>query len=369
MSARSNLVRTHGSGCADQRVAKNAHTIPGVRSIGWLGSTLAAAALLASTPALAQKTITWRVQSHWPTASTSYKDSLQRIKDRVATCSKNQLVLELHESGALFPATETYNAVRRGVIQMGTISPGYLPQTITTAGIAAGLPFAFRSVLEAIHFQKNLGFENVIREEVGKQGVYYATDKVYTTEMVSKDPIKSMDDFRKMKIRSSGALQRYLTAAGAAASYMPGPEIYPALSTGVINGVHWGAAQGANSMGLYEAAKYHIKPSLAISGVDAFIVNQKALDALPADVRQCVYDELEAQFWARSIEYEYLERVTLAKAAAEKEVIVNELPPEMMVELTKVAEKQWDEEAKKGPLATKAVEQMKAFLKELGYVK
>jgi TRAP-type mannitol/chloroaromatic compound transport system substrate-binding protein len=318
---------------------------------------------------LAQEKITWRLQSHWPSASSSFKDSLGRLQRELTACTKGRMVLELHEAGALFPAKEIFPAVKRGVIQMGTISPAYLPETVSTGGIASGLPFAFRNVWEVAYFHKQLGFEKLIRDEVAAQGVYYSTDKVYPTEMVVKAPVNSLDDFRKLKIRSSGALQRFLSAGGAAASYLPGPEIYPALSTGVISGVHWGAAQGANSMGLYEVAKYHVQPALNIAGTDAFIINQKELDSLPADLRKCMIDTLDEQFWMRTNEYLYLERITLAKAIKEKGVKINQLPPDALDHLTKVAVKQWEEEGKKGPGAQKALAMVKKFLTELGYIK
>ncbi|MFP5404996.1 MAG: TRAP transporter substrate-binding protein DctP [Gammaproteobacteria bacterium] len=312
------------------------------------GAAIAAAFAFPVT-GFAQEKITWKVQSHWPSASSSFKDSLVRLKTKLGECTKGQLVLDLHEAGALFPAKEIFPAVKRGIIQMGTISPGYLPETVSTAGIASGLPFAFRNVWETAYFHKQLGFEQMIRDEVAAQGVYYSTDKVYPTEMVAKMPVESLDDFRKLKIRSSGALQRFLTDAGAAASYLPGPEIYPALSTGVINAVHWGAVQGANSMGLYEVAKYHVRPALNIAGTDAFIVNQKALDKLPPETRKCVLDNLDEQFWMRTNEYLYQERVTLAKAIKDKGVKLNPRPPE-------------------GPAAQKALTTLKGFLAELGYI-
>ena len=339
--------------------------IPAVAAI----AVTAAATFAFSAAASAQEKITWRLQSHWPSASSSFKDSLGRLQRELGACTKGQMVLELHEAGALFPAKEIFPAVKRGVIQMGTISPAYLPETVSTAGIASGLPFAFRNVWEASYFHQHLGFEKLIRDEVAAQGVYYSTDKVYPTEMVVKSPVNSLADFRKLKIRSSGALQRFLTASGAAASYLPGPEIYPALSTGVINGVHWGAAQGANSMGLYEAAKYHVKPALNIAGTDAFIINQQELDKLPPELRKCMIDTLDEQFWMRSNEYLYLEQITLAKAVKEKGVKINDLPPDVLDHLTKVAVKQWDEEGKKGPGAEKALAMVKKFLTELGYIK
>ncbi len=333
-------------------------------------AVLVLAAMLApSDRALAQQKVTWKLQSHWPSASSSFKDSLGRLQNELTACTKGRMVIDLHEAGALFPAKEIFPAVKRGVIQMGTISPAYLPETVSTAGIASGLPFAFRNVWETAYFHKQLGFEKMIRDEVAAQGVYYSTDKVYPTEMVVKAPINSQDDFRKLKIRSSGALQRFLTAGGAAASFLPGPEIYPALSTGVINGVHWGASQGANSMGLYEVAKYHVQPALNIAGTDAFIINQKALDALAPDLRKCMIDTLDEQFWMRTNQYLYQERVTLAKAIKEKGVKINQLPPDVLDHLTKVAAQQWEEEGKKGPGAQKALAMLKGFLADLGYLK
>ena len=338
------------------------------RMVASIAASAASVLLLFSTASVAQEKITWKVQSHWPNSSSSFKDSLGTLKTKLGVCTKGQLVLDLHEAGALFPAKEIFPAVKRGIIQMGTISPAYLPETVTTAGIASGLPFAFRNVWETAYFHKRLGFEKMIRDEVGAQGVYYSTDKVYPTEMVSKIPVQSLEDFRKLKIRSSGVLQRFLTGAGASSSYLPGPEIYPALSTGVINAVHWGAAQGADSMGLYEAAKYHIRPALNIAGTDAFIINQAALDKLPADVKKCVIDSLDEQFWVRTNEYLYLEQLTLAKAIKDKGVKLNQLPPEVLAHLSTVAAKQWEDEGKKGPNAHKALTALKSFLTELGYL-
>src|SRR5690606_2565551 len=236
-----------------------------------------AAAMLLPATGMAQKkdTITWRVQSHWPASSSSYKDSLLTLKDKLAERTNGRLVLEPYEAGTLFSATDTFNAVRRGIIPMGTIAPGYIIDQVPLAGVASGLPFAFRKVEEAAYFHKELGFEQMMREATAKYGVYYSTDKVYPTEMVVRRPINSYADFTKLKIRSSGALQVFLTQAGATGTYVSGAELYTALSQGVIDGAHWGAVQGAYSLSLYEVAKYHVRPALNIAGTDVFIINQK----------------------------------------------------------------------------------------------
>ncbi len=331
-----------------------------------------AAALVASSAfaslASAAETTRWRVQSHWPTSSSSYKDTLEKIQRQVKERTDGRLQLDIYPDGSLFKASETFNAVSRGVIQMGTLSPGYAQDKLTLGGIASGLPFAFREVWEVAYFHRQLGFEDMLREEAAKHGVYYATEKIYPVEMVLKKPINSWDDFTSLKIRSSGATQRFLTSAGAAGTYLPGSELYPALSSGVVDGAHWGASQGAKSMGLYEVAKYHVKPALNIAGADIFIVNQKALDKLPDDVRKILLQTLDEHFWMRTNEYIYQEQVTLAKAVADDGVQINTMPDDVQKRLTASAQQFWDEEAKRSPQAADAVARLKKFLGELGYM-
>lgn len=329
-----------------------------------------AAAMLLPVQSMAQKkeVTTWRVQSHWPASSSSYTDSLITLKDKLAERTDGRLVLELHEAGALFGPKETFNAVRRGIIQMATIAPGYIIDQVPLAGVASGLPFAFRKVEEAAYFHQELGFEQMMRDAVAKYGVYYSTDKVYPTEMVVKNPINSYGDFTKLKIRSSGALQVFLTQAGAAASFVSGAELYTALSQGIIDGAHWGAVQGAYSMSLYEIAKYHVRPALNIAGTDVFIINQKALDKLPADVRKTVIDTLDEQFTLRTAEYQRQEEEALAKAQKELGVQVNTLPQDVVDKLTETAQKIWEQEAARSPESAKAVDMLKKYLSDLGYL-
>ena len=92
----------------------------------------------------ADKVIKWRVQSHWPASSSSYKASLQVLADRIKERTNGRLILEPFAAGSLVPAKEIFNAVKRGMIQMGTISPAYVRDQIEVAGIAAGLPYAFK---------------------------------------------------------------------------------------------------------------------------------------------------------------------------------------------------------------------------------
>lgn len=336
--------------------------------IGFLAFCMVFSFAIGNTVSAADKVIKWKIQTHWPASSSSFKDSAQFLSDTLKERTNGRLELEIFPSGALVPAKEVFTAVKRGMVQGGTGSPGYVRDQVQIAGVAAGLPFAFKNVWEAAYFHKWYGFENMLKEAAAKHGVFWSTDKVYPTELVISKPVNSLADFKGLKLRSSGVLQKFLTKIGAAASYLPGAEVYPALASGVIDGAHWGAAQGAYSMKLYDVCKYHLLPGLNIAGTDVWFINQKAIDKLPADIQMIFYNTIEEQFWKRTNEYLYKEGTVLAKAVKEQKVQIVTLPEAEQKKITEVAMEMWDEEAARGPEAAKAVQMVKDFLTKLGHL-
>ena len=316
----------------------------------------------------AEKVIKWKLQSHWPSSSTSYQGSLVPLQKQIEKATDGRLIIEYFPAGSLVPSKEILNAVSRGMVQMGTGSGGYFQNKVVLGSIANGLPYSFKHLHEALYFQRNLGFEKMMQDAYAKFGVFYVTDNVYRTEMVLKKPIRSLADFNGRKLRSYGALSAFLTELGAAASYLPGAEIYPALASGVVEGAHWGAAQGARDMGFYEVTKYHMKPALSISGQTCFLTNQKAIDKLPKDIRKIFIPIMERHYLERAIEYEALESLALAEVQEKYKVQVVTIPPEEQKKIARIAMKLWEKEGAKSEENSKALKIMKDFLKKLGHI-
>ena len=331
---------------------------------GALGA-LAAPAMIG--PAMAAGEVTWRVQSHWPKASGSFKDSLQVAADLLAETTGGRFKLELFGAGEFAKGPEIYNFVRRGVVPMGTVSPGYIMGEATTAGFALGIPGTFRASWEMQHYLKNLGVETLVNEELNPEGVVYFSEKVYPTELVLSKPVNSLEDFAALKLRSSGTMLDYLAAAGASPSYIPGSELYQSLSSGVVDGAHWGAAIGAKSMSLWEVAKYHMKPPLGVTA-DAFIVNAKAMDKLPDDLRAHLVSVLQTRFFLRSAEYQHKEAIALTSGVAEQGVTVAQFPDAVLDKFAAASGDILKKEAEKGEKAAAAADALVGLMKDLGYV-
>lgn len=329
------------------------------------GAALVAAHAVVGT-AKASAEVTFRCQSHWPKASASYGDSLEIIAAELKDITNGRMELQLFGAGEFAKGAEIFNIVRRGVVEMGTISPGYILGEAPTAGLALGVPGTFREPWEFAQFLKNMGLEELFNEDLAQHGVMARAEKIYPTELVVSREVSTADDFAGLKLRSSGSYLKYLEAAGAAPQYVAGPELYQSLASGVVDGAHWGAAQGAKSMSLWEVAKFHMKPTMGLA-MDTLIMNTEAVDALPEDLRFTFLQHLETRFWKRTADYQYKEMVALAEGIADQNVVVAQFPEAVLDKFAEATGAILDEERAKGGNAAAATDNLVAFLKVLGY--
>ncbi|MEW5914015.1 MAG: TRAP transporter substrate-binding protein DctP [Thermodesulfobacteriota bacterium] len=313
-----------------------------------------------------QKVYKLKCPTIYPAASPSYAGSVLRVAKLLKERSNGRLIVEPFTSGALIPSKEIFNAVERGMVPMGVSVARYFVAKVPLGRVAGGLPFSFGSPIEAEYFYKNLGYEKMLQDVILKKYKMYSwIDRVYPTELAMKKCVTTVADFKGVKLRSSGTIQKLLTKLGAAASYLPGSEVYPALSSGVVDGAHWGGAMSNNDMGFYEICKYHLSPALVYAGTDLWLFNKKAFDSLPKDLQAIITSTIEEHFWTRTAEYTIQNDVALAKIQKDKGVKVCTLTPAAQKEITKAAVDLWKEEAS-DPETKKAVNMLIKYLQELG---
>jgi TRAP-type mannitol/chloroaromatic compound transport system substrate-binding protein len=325
---------------------------------------LAAPALIG--PAIAQGQVKWRVQSHWPKASVSFDDSLGVLAKLLEERTDGAFQMELYGAGEFAKGPEIFNIVKRGVVEMGTGSASYYENEGTCAGFAYGIPGTLRNALEQMHLIKNLGVEQLFAEELLEHGIIYKSEKAYPTELVLSKPVNSVDEFRELKLRSSGTMLSYLSAAGASASYIPGSELYQALASGVVDGAHWGAAQGAKSMSLWEVAKHHYRPPLGFTD-DAWIFNADAVEALPDDIRGVFEAAVETRYFLRSAEYMHLEAQALSDGINNMGVTEEQFPEDVLALFAEASNDIIATEAEKSERAAKCGDALVGLMKDLGY--
>ncbi len=315
-----------------------------------------------------QQVIKWKFQSHWPSGSTSFKPLKDFFDKDLLKLSGGRLQITLFPAAALVPTTEIFASARKGTIDGATTAPIYHMGIVPITAIAANCPMTFREAWEGLYFHYVMGFEDMMKEAHAKFNLLYYTEKIYPTALISKKPIRKVEDFKGLKIRSSGAIANFLKDLGAATSLIPGEELYLALQTGVVDAAHWGAAGGALSMKFPEVAKYYIQPNLAMAGTDVIMINKDAFNTLPKDLQLTLDLALKERAWRRTHEYIVDELDALNTMKKDYKVQVLTLPEEDQKKMVKVAMKLWDAAGAKDAASGKAEGMMKDFLKKLGYI-
>lgn len=314
------------------------------------------------------KVYKWNFQSHWPAGSTSFKPLKDFFDQKLTKMTNGRLVITLHPAGALAPSKDIFAVCRKGTIEGATAAPIYWMSIVPIAAVAANCPMTFRTAKEGLHFHFKLGFEQMLKDAHAKHNLLYYTEKIYPTALISKKPIRKIEDFQGLKVRSSGAIAEMLKDLGASPSLIPGEELYLALSTGVVDAAHWGAAGGALSMKFPEVAKYYIQPDLAMAGTDVIIINMDAFNALPKDLQKILDKALKERVYQRTAEYVGDERQALETMIKDYNVTVSTLDPADQKIMMAAAMKQWDQVAAKDDDSAKAIGMLKAYLKKLKYI-
>jgi TRAP-type mannitol/chloroaromatic compound transport system substrate-binding protein len=316
-----------------------------------------------------ENVIKWKCQTHLPAASDGYTRSAKALADEIKAKTNGRLIIELYPAGALIPSVEIFNAVNRGMIPMGLSFLGYFQDKVPLAAVASGLPMNFRDVWEAVYFHYSLGFEEMMREATAKHNVMYFTDSIFPVDLAIKKPINSLDDFKGLKIRSSGIMQKYLTSIGAAASFIPGGEVYAALASGVSDGAHWGDVLGSEDMGFFEVCKYLLRPSISVATTQGWLISEKAFNALPGDIQKILQETMNMHCWKRTNERLYLATESAFRIKNKYNVQTVSLSDADYSKLQEGAVAFWDEVAKISPECQQAVQLIKDFNRSLGRIK
>lgn len=317
--------------------------------------------------AIAQGEVTWRVQAHWPKASASFDDSLGVLAKQLEERTDGRFRMETFGAGEFAKGPEIFDIIRRGLVQMGSNSGSYLTDWSPVASFGYGIPGTLRDFWEQTHYQKNLGTEDLISSDLEKEGVIYKTEKSFPSELVISREVKNADDFRALKLRASGVMLDYLSSSGASASFIPGSELYQALSSGVVDGATWGGAVGAQTMSLWEVCKHHMKPSLAMTS-DCWLISMDALEALPDDLRMQFMALVEERYYARTAEYQLLETLALNEGVEKQGVTVTQFPDDVLALFAEASSRIIDQEAQKSEKAAQAADALRHFMSQLGYV-
>jgi TRAP-type transport system periplasmic protein len=137
------------------------------------------------------------------------------------------------------------------------------------------------------------------------------------TEIVSRKPLRSLDDLRGLQVRARGVQAMAFTAVGASPASIPWNDVYEALSRGVVDAAT-NYIMAVGPIRHNEVSDYFIKVGLG-QAIQAEIVNLDFWNALPDDIRQIMEETMrdsEARFYETINEIAVSETDRLGKASS-----------------------------------------------------
>jgi TRAP-type mannitol/chloroaromatic compound transport system substrate-binding protein len=184
---------------------------------------------------------------------------------------------------------------------------------------------------------------------------------------VSKVPIRSVADFKGVKVRSpEGLAAEIFKRAGASPVSLPGSEVYTALEKGVIDAADNSAYANNDANGLHKVAKFPIFPGIHSTPILQFTVSQSAWDKMtPAEQSALETWYLAAYNDMRRI-VDMEDRALVARDKAAGDLTVIDWPQEERDKFREIAVGAWKDFAASSEMATEVYEAHISFMKKLG---
>ena len=338
---------------------------PTWRSAGLAG--LAAAAMIASSAAFAEVKI--RVQSVIPSKADEVHMLNEFAKD-VSDLTNGEVVIEVLPAGAVVGVKETLDAVDAGLVEGGFAWTHYWsgkhPAAMLFGSPVAGAGVGIDNIAFISWFLYGGGKELYDRlwDEMGVNVKGFMLQPVGPEALGwFKEPIASMDDFRKYRFRAPPGIpgQTY-NDIGVAAVAMGGGDILPALEKGTIDAAEWCCPKPDSVFGFQKVLKHYYLQGLHQVVVNADIyINRDVYNALTLHQKKAIEVAANASL-TKSLAYRIYENGKALKDLTENHgVQLHDTPADYFSEYMNAAKASLAKNAEQNAFFKEVWESQRAF--------
>jgi TRAP-type transport system periplasmic protein len=264
---------------------------------------LAAAVALLAAGAAAAEPITLKLNSPAPPMSYLHREVITPWAEAVTADSDGTLKIQTFYGGTLGNFANTYDRVVDEVVDIGFILTSLAAGKFRRHDVAA-LPFEAQTAVLASNAMWSLYEKGVTAPEydaVRPLGLWTFPNAA----IHSREPIRTLDDFRGKKIIASNAIAgKIATALGATPISFRPDEAYTAIQRGTVDGGLM-PFTGMETFKIHEVARHHLDVALG-SDPALLMINRKRYDALPAKAKAAIdkhsYARLSAAFGQKTQE-------------------------------------------------------------------
>ena len=293
---------------------------------------IGAAATTIAAPAVAQDIRQWNMVTAWPKNLPGPGVAAQMLADRITTLSGGRLEIKLHAAGELVPGRGVFDAVSEGTAELYHAVPAYWGSKSNGILLFGSQPFGLRAD-EQFGWLYHGGGQALYDEIYGRFNLkpFLCGNSGPQWQGWFRDEIKSLDDMKGLKFRTTGLASTMCSKIGMAVQAMGPGDMFQGLQTGALDAGEFIGPWTDSAVGFQQVAKNLYWPGVGEpSSAEECAVNSDAYAALPEDLQQVISFACESLYNPVWTEYTTKHAQALARLVAEEDVKVHMLPADVI---------------------------------------
>ena len=240
-------------------------------------------------PALAKETIRLKFANFFPPAAGPSKICEEFIAD-IEKRTNGQVKIAYYPGGSLLKSKAMFMGVTEGAADIGFAHVFYTPGRMPVTEVCA-LPLGYPNPWVGCHVLNDFYDKYKPKEWEEVRVLWMHASGV--TILMTKGPVRQMEDLKGMIIRAPGRPGKTIKALGGNPAPTVMSEVYDALSKGVISGVYTGV-MGLKDWRFAEVVDYTTL-SWQVGSVFPFyvVMNKNSWSKLPPDIQEIFKGAIE----------------------------------------------------------------------------
>ncbi|WP_207459719.1 TRAP transporter substrate-binding protein [Azospirillum sp. SYSU D00513] len=226
-----------------------------------LGAALAAMLAFTAPAAAGEPRVRLQVASTFPSGMAVIGEGARRLAEKIERASGGELVLEIHEPGALVPAADTVKAVSAGIVDAAWAGAGWFATEDSAFNMFSSVPFG-PSMGEYMAWMYRGGGLEIARAMFHARGVHNLPCALIPPEASGwfRKEIQYAEDFRGLRMRFFGLGAKVMEKFGVQTQQLPPAEILKAMQDGALDATEFSLPLMDEPFGFDTVAKYYYFP-------------------------------------------------------------------------------------------------------------
>ncbi|NYT44303.1 TRAP transporter substrate-binding protein DctP [Alcaligenaceae bacterium] len=317
--------------------------------------------LTGAIPAHSAEPVIWRLGHTLSVPGTLYEKIItEEMPQRIAKASEG--IIQIRPLIGVISTSDVINALRRDRVEMGTVTVGYTAATYPLWAVL-NLPGLVNDGELLGHVSREIVMPEMAKD-MKEMGIRPVTSVSWDGgAYFSNKEVRSVNDFSGLRWRTHAPmLSQLIVELGSSTVGMPYAELQPSLERKLVD-AYTSTVPAMNASGLAEVTKYAILAPQGTS-LTMVMVTEKALEALPNDLRNKVIAEFDAinREIPKRLHQEFIDGIEKAKSSGVEVIkFSDEESEKVTIAAKKAVWEEWLEQT--GPRGKELLERVQAYKK------